>query len=185
MHDIPLVCQAFNWKHGVYLGATMGSEMTSAAEGSIGDMRQDPMAMLPFCGYNIGDYLQHWLDISSGLHPVPLIFHVNWFRMNEEGDFLWPGYGDNIRVLLWIVERIADRNQGLESPIGWIPRFEDMNLEGLDYTKERWNELMKITNSSMVLEASRHHEFFSILGESLPNEMVSEQERLVSRLEKE
>ncbi|AWT59679.1 MAG: phosphoenolpyruvate carboxykinase (GTP) [Rhodospirillaceae bacterium] len=185
MNDIPLVCQAFNWKHGVYLGATMGSEMTSAAEGSVGEMRQDPMAMLPFCGYHIGNYIQHWLNMVSGLNPVPLIFHVNWFRRNEKGEFLWPGYGDNIRVLLWIADRIAGKAQGLESPIGWIPRFEDMNLEGLDYTEERWNELMKITNSSMGVEASRHQDFFSKLGEYLPKEMVSEQEQLVSRLEKE
>ena len=184
IHDIPLVCQAFNWEHGVYLGATMGSEMTSAAEGSVGEMRQDPMAMLPFCGYHIGSYIQHWLDMVSGLNPVPLIFHVNWFRINGKGDFLWPGYGDNIRVLLWILERIKSRAHGLESPIGWIPRFEDMNLEGLDYPEERWNELMKITKSSMGSEASRHKGFFSELGECLPKEMVSEQEDLVSRLEK-
>ena len=184
MHDIPLVFQAFNWSHGVYLGATMGSEMTAAAEGSVGQLRQDPMAMLPFCGYHIGDYLQHWLKMASGLVELPSIFHVNWFRMNEEGEFLWPGYGENMRVLMWIVERVAGRAHGRESPIGWIPAFEDFNLEGLDYPEERWAELMKIENSSIILQTLRHQEFFLKLAGHLPKEMIFERELLVCRLQK-
>ncbi len=184
MHDIPLVFQAFNWSHGVYLGATMGSEMTAAAEGSVGQLRQDPMAMLPFCGYHIGDYLQHWLKMGSGLEEVPLIFHVNWFRTNEKGDFLWPGYGENMRVLIWIVERVAGRAHAKESTIGWIPSYKDIDLEGLDYSEERWDELMKIDNPSMVLQTLRHQELFLKLTEHLPKEMIFERELLVCRLQK-
>ena len=139
---MPLVFQAFNWSHGVYLGATMGSEMTAAAFGQIGKVRRDPMAMLPFCGYNMGDYFGHWLEMRRYLTHLPRFFHVNWFRKSEEGKFLWPGFGENMRVIEWIVKRCHGAAAGHETQIGWTPAFEEFNIEGLDgFTKEDFDKV--------------------------------------------
>ncbi len=182
MHDVPLVYQAYNWAHGVYLGATMGSEMTAAAEGQLGAMRSDPMAMLPFCGYHMGDYLNHWLKLGKTLTGQPRIFHVNWFRKNEEGKFLWPGYGQNMRVLKWIVERSLDRAGASETPIGWVPSISDMELRGLDMTEEQWDELMAVDPKRLMQQTLSHEELFMKLSDRLPKELIFERQSLVCRL---
>ncbi len=182
MHDVPLVFQALNWSHGVYVGATMGSEMTAAAEGQVGALRSDPMAMLPFCGYHMGDYFKHWLRLGKTLPEPPRIFHVNWFRKNEEGKFLWPGYGENMRVLKWIVERSLDRTGAKETPIGWIPRFSDMDLRGLNITDEQWDELMSLDVKRLKAQTLSHEELFLKLFERLPKELIFERQSLVCRL---
>ena len=141
---MPLVVESFNWQHGVFLGARMGSETTAAAIHQVGVLRRDPMAMLPFCGYNMGDYFQHWLNIGKRLTHPPKIFSVNWFRVDDEGKFIWPGFGENIRVLKWIVDRVNNRVKAHETPIGLIPYLEDLNLEGLNLHKEKLRKLFEV-----------------------------------------
>jgi phosphoenolpyruvate carboxykinase (GTP) len=182
MSDVPLVYQAFTWSHGVYLGATMGSEQTAAAEGKIGVLRRDPMAMLPFCGYHMADYFRHWLKVGKHLEETPRIFHVNWFRKDAQGKFLWPGYGQNMRVLRWIVERANGRAFAKESPLGWLPRYQDIDWRGLDYPKEKWDELMSFDRPRTALQTLTHEELFISLFEHLPKEMIFERELLLSRL---
>ena len=150
--NMPLVFQAFNWSHGVYLAATMGSEATAAAIG-LTAMRRDPMAMLPFCGYNMADYFTHWLNVGRRVANPPRIFRVNWFRKDDKGRFLWPGFGDNMRVLKWITDRVNGRGYGVESPIGWMPRLEDIEWNGLDYAPETFYELMAVGREAGAQEA--------------------------------
>jgi len=174
---MPLVFEAFNWTHGVYLGATMGSELTAAAEGKLGQLRSDPMAMLPFCGYNMAKYLEHLVKMGKGLSQTPRFFHINWFRKNAEGKFMWPGYGENARVLAWMVSRCNGEAKGKETPIGFMPNYEDMDFEGLDYSKETFAELMSFdpaTVSAQPLAAE--------LYDALPQSLKIERDALLERL---
>ena len=180
--DIPLVFQGFNWTHGVYIGATMGSEQTAAAEGKVGAMRRDPFAMLPFCGYHMGDYFRHWLKLGQNLSQLPHFFHVNWFRKDNDGKWLWPGYGQNMRVLRWIVERVRGGANASESPIGWIPGYEDIDWRGLDFSKENWDNLMSIDNKSFKQQVLEHEELFNQLSTHLPAELSETRELLLKRL---
>ena len=180
MNDIPLVFQAFNWAHGVYLGATMGSELTAAAEGTVGALRRDPMAMLPFIGYHMGDYFRHWLMMGKKLKEPPRIFHVNWFRKSPDGEWLWPGFGQNMRVLKWIVERTAGTTKAFEAPIGWMPHYDDIDWRGIDFTKEQWDELMAIDREKMKFQTLSHEELFLQLFDHLPKEFIFLRELLIS-----
>ena len=180
---MPLVYQAFNWSHGVYVGATMGSEMTAAAAGIIGKVRRDPMAMLPFCGYNMGAYFAHWLGMSRHITRGPRVFHVNWFRKDEDGKFLWPGYGENMRVLEWIVRRCKGGAVGHETRIGWTPHFEDFNVEGLEgFTEERFNKAMAFHHHEWKAEIISQSELFMDLYDDLPKELIFQRELLAARL---
>lgn len=181
---MPLIFQAFNWVHGVYLGATVGSEMTAAAAGTIGQVRRDPMAMLPFCGYNMGDYFAHWLEIRRLVKYVPRIFHVNWFRKSPEGKFLWPGFGDNMRVLKWIVQRCQLGAHALETSVGWIPEYKDLDMKGLEekITPEAFEQLQAIDPSEWHRELLLQDELFMKLYSHLPKELIFQRELLISRL---
>lgn len=180
---IPLVYQSFNWNFGVYLATTMGSETTAAAFGEVGKVRHDPFAMLPFMGYHIGDYVNHWLQFGRTLPNAPRIFGVNWFRKDKDGNFLWPGFGENIRVLKWIVQRINGHSSAVESPIGWMPRYEDIDWTGLeDFTKEDFEKIMTIDREPWKTELLSHEELFSRFYDKLPKEFFFIRELLLSAL---
>jgi len=179
--NAPLVTQAFNWAHGVYLGATMGSEATAAAVGQAA-IRRDPFAMLPFCGYNMADYFNHWLNMGRAVKNPPPIFRVNWFRRDENNKFMWPGYGQNMRVLKWIVDRVQGRARAVESPIGLVPKYEDLEWSGLDYPRDKFKELMRIDRESGVADARSQEELFDKFFDRVPKEMLFERELLKSRL---
>jgi phosphoenolpyruvate carboxykinase (GTP) len=180
---MPLVFQAYNWSHGVYLGATMGSEMTAAAAGAIGKVRRDPMAMLPFAGYNMGEYFGHWLEMRRHLTHLPRFFHVNWFRKSADGKFLWPGFGENMRVLEWIINRCQGAAAGHETQIGWTPAFEDFNVDGLDdFTLEDFDKVMCFDRTEWKAELISQAELFIDLYDHLPKELVFQRELLAARL---
>jgi len=179
---MPLVFQAFNWVHGVFLGANLGSETTAAAEGAVGKIRHDPFAMLPFCGYNMGDYFAHWLEMRKSIPELPRIFHVNWFRKDADGKFLWPGFGENMRILKWIVDRATGHGMSKESPIGWVPHYEDIDWTGLDFPKEKFEELQRFDRDSWRQEILSHEELFLDLRSHLPKEMIYERELLICRM---
>ncbi|WP_437549993.1 phosphoenolpyruvate carboxykinase (GTP) [Sorangium sp. So ce367] len=179
--EMPLVFQAFNWGHGVYLAATMGSEATAASVGQAA-MRRDPMAMLPFCGYNMADYFSHWLNFGRKLPNPPRIFRVNWFRKDEQGRFVWPGFGENTRVLSWILARVHGQGYGVESPLGWMPRHDDLPWEGLSFSEDTFYDLMSISRDAAAAEVRLHEELFDMFLDRLPKEFVFERELLKSRL---
>ena len=178
---MPLVFQAFNWAHGVYLAATMGSEATAAAVGQAA-MRRDPMAMLPFCGYNMADYFSHWLNFGRHLPDPPRIFRVNWFRKDEEGRFLWPGFGENMRVLKWIVDRVHGHSRSVESPLGWMPRYDDICWDGLEFPRDTFNELMTVNRDAVSQDTRAHEEHFDRFYDRLPKEFVHERALLKYRV---
>jgi phosphoenolpyruvate carboxykinase (GTP) len=168
-NTIPLVTESFDWKHGVFLGARMGTETTAAAEKKVGMVRRDPFAMLPFCGYNMADYFQHWLEIGNSMKNPPKIFLVNWFRTDENGRYLWPGFGDNIRVLKWIIDRIKGKVSARETPLGLMPYYEDLDLSGLNLSRENFEKLMEINREEWKREIEEIKSFFSTFGKKLPD----------------
>ena len=180
--NAPLVYLSFNWAHGVYLAASLGSEKTAAAEGKMGEIRRDPFAMLPFCGYNMGNYFTHWLSIGRRLNQMPLIFRVNWFRKDAKGHFIWPGFGDNARVLKWIVERTQGKAKAIESPLGLMPTYQDMDWSGLDFSEETFNELMAVDKEQAMSEAVSQAIYFKQFKKTLPPEFTFEIELLMLRL---
>lgn len=179
---MPLVYQAFNWIHGVYIGATMGSEMTAAAVGGVGQVRRDPMAMLPFCGYNMGDYFRHWIMMRKLIKYPPRIFHVNWFRKDKDGKFMWPGFSENMRVLKWIVDRVRAGGRAKETPIGWVPRYKDIEWAGLNFPEEKFEELQAFDRAAWRAEVLGHEELFIDLHAHLPKELMFERELLICRM---
>jgi phosphoenolpyruvate carboxykinase (GTP) len=180
----PLVYESFDWQHGVFVGATMASERTAAQMGKQGEVRRDPMAMLPFCGYNMGEYFAHWLEMGDRMTPPPKIFHVNWFRKDEEGKFLWPGYGENLRVLEWVISRCKDEMEGVETPIGYLPHENDIDMTGLRIPRENMHKLLSISKEDWKEEAASIAEFFKTFGKDLPPEMNAELKGLQRRLGK-
>jgi phosphoenolpyruvate carboxykinase (GTP) len=178
----PLVYESHDWQHGVFVGATMASETTAAATGAVGVSRRDPMAMLPFCGYNMGDYFGHWLAMGAKLKNPPKIFHVNWFRKGADGKFLWPGYGENVRVLKWMLDRIEGRAAATETPIGNVPTPASLTLDGLSISRDTLNELLSVNSGDWLAEDQAVGEFFSKFGSHIPAPIAQEQKALANRL---
>jgi len=180
---MPLVFQAFDWEHGVYVGAMMASETTAAATGAVGQVRRDPMAMLPFCGYNMGEYFRHWLRTGARLKNPPLIFHVNWFRKSADGKFLWPGFGDNMRVLKWIIDRAEGRGGAQKSPIGFLPRREGLDLDELENVSNvAIEELLAVQPNEWKKELANQESLFEKLGGDMPEELIAQRAKLAQRL---
>jgi phosphoenolpyruvate carboxykinase (GTP) len=182
---VPLVCEAFTWQHGVYLGATLNSETTAAAAGATGVVRRDPMAMLPFCGYNMADYFGHWLNVGTRLTHPPKIYRVNWFRVDGQGQFLWPGFGENMRVLKWIVDRCDGTADAAETPLGYLPTLEALDTAGLDLSTEALQTLFDVDRDKWLDAARRQTDFFSKFGDRLPRTLLDEQQALINRLKEE
>ncbi len=180
---VPLVYESWNWQHGTFLGATLSSETTAAATGKVGVLRRDPMAMRPFCGYNMGDYFAHWLDVGASIAKPPLIFRVNWFRTDEEGRFLWPGFGDNLRVLEWALERTEGRGKALATPIGYIPPIEGLDRKGLNMSDEDLAALLRVDPAEWVEAVAGQEDFFRMFGRHMPQALWDEHWNLAHRIE--
>jgi len=180
----PLVYQSFGWQHGTFVGSIMASETTAAAAGAVGVVRRDPMAMRPFVGYNMGDYWKHWLDMGKVIPNAPKIFHVNWFRTDDEGHFIWPGFGDNMRVLLWILDRCDGKADAVETAIGYVPKAEDINIEGLDIDLDTVRDLLTVDTESWKEDVQNIKEFYALVGDHVPAEMFDELAALEARLSK-
>jgi phosphoenolpyruvate carboxykinase (GTP) len=179
----PLVFEAFDWRHGVFLGATMGSETTAAATGQVGVVRRDPMAMIPFCGYNMADYFAHWLRVGARSDDAPGIFHVNWFQTGPDGSYLWPGFGENLRVLRWILSRVQGKAEAARTPIGFIPTRESLDLSGLTLSDAALSRLLSVDREAWTQELAEMKAFFDKFGRRLPEELWQEHDRLTRRLE--
>ena len=180
----PLVYQSFNWQHGAFVGSIMASETTAAAAGAVGVVRRDPMAMRPFVGYNMGDYFKHWVEMGKVIPNAPQIFHVNWFRTDDEGHFIWPGFGDNMRVLLWILARCEGKAEAVETAIGYVPKAEDINIEGLDITIDTIKDLLTVDKESWLADVEDIKKFYELVGDHVPAEMHEELAALEARLSK-
>ena len=182
--NVPLITEARDWDHGVFLGSIMSSEKTAAAAGKVGEVRFDPFAMLPFMGYNVGDYINHWLEIGANADPekLPRMFWVNWFRKDEDGKFLWPGFGENCRVLKWVLERVVGQGEITETAIGNVPSIHGLDLEGIDISEDQLNELLSVDNSEWFEEIPLIEDHFSFIGERLPDSLIAELEELKTRL---
>ena len=180
----PLVYQSFNWQHGTFVGSIMASETTAAASGAVGVVRRDPMAMRPFVGYNMGDYWKHWLEMGKIIPHAPKIFHVNWFRTDDEGHFIWPGFGDNMRVLLWILARCDGKADAVETAIGYVPKPEDINIEGLDISIDTIKDLLTVDKAAWLADVENIKEFYKLVGDHVPAEMNEELAALEARLKK-
>jgi phosphoenolpyruvate carboxykinase (GTP) len=180
--NVPLVAQARSWNHGVFMGATISSEMTAAAVGGLGQLRRDPFAMLPFCGYNMADYWGHWVNMGRTFANVPKLFQVNWFRKNEAGDFIWPGFGENSRVLAWVVDRLENEAEGIDSPVGVLPNLEDLPLDGLEITESDLDALFDVDKGSWLAECDLTEEYFSQFDGRVPAELQAELTDLKARL---
>ena len=178
----PLVYQSRDWQHGVFVGSIMASETTAAATGAVGVVRRDPMAMLPFCGYHMADYWQHWLDMGEKVEHLPKIFNVNWFRLDDEGHFIWPGFGDNMRVLEWIMKRCFDETDAVETPIGYVPRAEDINLEGLDFSIDTLKSILEVDKDLWKEEVKGIREFYKKFGDKIPAVLLEELDAMEKRL---
>lgn len=181
---VPLVFEAFDWQHGVFVGATMGSETTAAATGAVGVLRRDPMAMLPFCGYNMADYWAHWLAMGRRIPHPPKIFHVNWFRKGADGKFLWPGFGENVRVLKWMIERVEGKGKAVETPIGFVPADDALTLDGLDISRSTMESLLRVDPADYAGDLDDIKAFFDKFGTKLPAELRAEHAKLSERLQR-
>ena len=179
----PLVYQSRDWQHGVFVGSVMASEKTAAAEGTVGETRRDPMAMLPFCGYHMGDYWQHWLDMEKAIANPPKIFNVNWFRTDDQGNFIWPGFSENLRVVEWILKRCFDEVGARETEIGYLPNVEDINLDGVDVDRETLASLLSVDRDLWREEAKQIRAFYAQFGDKLPQTLEKELEGLEARLQ--
>jgi phosphoenolpyruvate carboxykinase (GTP) len=181
---VPLVLQSFGWEHGVFLGSIMASETTAAAAGAVGNLRRDPFAMLPFCGYNMADYFGHWLKIGAQTEPekLPKIFYVNWFRQGADGTYLWPGYGENSRVLEWVFERVSGRADAVETPVGWVPAPGEIDIEGVDVSKEDLEELLRVDTQEWRAEVPLIRQHYAVFGDRLPEELTAAVDTLEQRL---
>lgn len=180
----PLVYESRNWQHGTFVGSIMASETTAAAAGAVGVVRRDPMAMRPFVGYNMGDYFAHWLEMGKKIPNPPKIFHVNWFRTDDNGNFIWPGFGDNMRVLLWILDRCDGKADAVETPIGYLPRPEDIDIEGLDLTTDTIRDLLTVDRESWLSDVTNIREFYAQIGDHMPKELYEELDKLEANLKK-
>ena len=180
----PLVYQSTSWQNGTFVGSIMASETTAAASGAVGVVRRDPMAMRPFAGYDMGDYFGHWLEMGKKIPHAPKIFHVNWFRTDDEGHFIWPGFGDNMRVLLWILDRCEGKVDAVETAIGYVPNYKDINIDGLDITEDTMKELLSVDKEAWLADVENIKEFYEKIGDRVPAELKEELAGLEARLSK-